>query len=405
MPAYRKLLMGVLCSAWVGGVVMLAQSQQPAGQPQAAPAQGAPAAGPPAGPRPLDPKLLNLSQWGPNRADEPFAKTVNLDNTRNFLDQIALNWTRDRQCGTCHNNIPYMIGRAMLGPHTPAADEVRAFFVDRAERWDSMGNQVVRGDQKVNKGWGLVTWFPHEVIVTAIGLAMDDLNTTGHLAPITRQVLDRLWTQQRQDGGFYWLQATSHPYETSEYLGNAMAAVAVAMAPDDYANTPAAKSGLKKLSNYLREDSVTNNHSEVYLHDRLFVLWAASHVPTLISPEEREEIITKVLALQKPDGGWSLPSLGNWRRADGTLNDVKGAPSDGYGTGLVTWVLLQTGRPATDPVIEKAVHWLKTNQRESGRWFTRSPNKDTYHFVTHIGTVYSAMALRSIGTKMETDQQ
>jgi squalene-hopene/tetraprenyl-beta-curcumene cyclase len=69
----------------------------------------------------------------------------------------------------------------------------------------------------------------------------------------------------------------------------------------------------------------------------------------------------------------------------------------------VTWVLLQTGRTASDPVIAKSVNWLKTNQRESGRWFTRSPNQDTYHFVTHIGTVYSAMALRAIGTKMDTD--
>jgi squalene-hopene/tetraprenyl-beta-curcumene cyclase len=231
-------------------------------------------------------------------------------------------------------------------------------------------------------------------------LAMDDLNTTGHLAPITKVTLDRMWTLQRQDGGFYWLIATSHPYETSEYLGNAMAAVGAAMAPDDYAKTPAAASGLKKLGKYLRDKNIATTN----LHDRIFVLWAASHVPDLLTQQERTEIVNKLLALQHADGGWSLPSLGEWKRDDGLVNDGKTAPSDGYGTGLVTYVLLQTGRPATDPVIAKAVNWLKTNQRESGRWFTRSINKESYHLITHVGTVYSAMALRSVGTKMETDQ-
>ena len=45
------------------------------------------------------------------------------------------------------------------------------------------------------------------------------------------------------------------------------------------------------------------------------------------------------------------------------------------------------------------MNWLKTNQRESGRWFTRSINKDSYHFITHTGTVYAAMALKACESK------
>jgi squalene-hopene/tetraprenyl-beta-curcumene cyclase len=383
----RRLLAGAFCSAWIVGAATLAQTAPQAGQAPAAPKQA----------RPLSPQLLNLTSAGPNRADEPFAKTLSLEKTRGFLDEMAVNWTRDRKCGTCHSNIPYMIGRAALGPHTPATDEVRNFFVDRATRWDSMGSLVVRGDVSTNKGWGLVTWFPHEVIVTAMMLSMDDLGTTGKLAPITRQVLDRMWTQQRQDGGFYWLMATSHPFETSEYYGSALAAVAAGMAPDDYAKTPAAQTGLKKLAGYLKE----KNNSAIFLHERLYVLWASTRVPNLITTEERDDIVKQVLALQHPDGGWSLPSLGNWRREDGTFNDRIGAPSDGYGTGLVTYVLRQTGRDVTDPVIARAVNWLKTNQRESGRWFTASLNKDSYHFITHTGTIYAAMALKACGVMID----
>jgi squalene-hopene/tetraprenyl-beta-curcumene cyclase len=391
MRVYRGLILaGSL--VWLCAVATQAQTGQPqAGQAPAASRQ----------PRPLDSKLLNLTSAGPNRPDEPIAATLSLEKTRNFLDEMAVNWTRERKCGTCHTNIAYMIGRSALGPHTPAADEVRKFFADRAARWDSMGNELVRGPVETSKGWGLVTWFAHEVIVTGAMLAMDDAGTTGTLAPLTRQVLDRMWTLQRQDGGWYWLMAVSQPFETSEYYGSALAAVAAGMAPDLYAQTPAAQAGLRKLRTYL---SVKNHADQPYLHDRIYVLWASTRIPDLITPEERDAIVKQLLALQRPDGGWSLPSLGNWKREDGTLNDRAGAPSDGYGTGLVTYVLRQTGRPVSDPVIARAVHWLKTNQRVSGRWFTRSINKDSYHFITHTGTVYAAMALKACGVTIETNE-
>jgi len=398
MRVCRRLLMLAGCLVWVLAVALEGQTgQAPAGQPQAAPPKtGLLAPEPTRPPRPLDPKLLNLTSAGPNTADEPFAKTASIENTVKFLDEMAVNWTRQRKCGTCHTNIPYMIGRAALAPHTPAADEVRSFFADRAARWDSMGNALIRGDVETNKGWGLVTWFQHEVIVTAAMLAMDDAGTTGKLSPITREVLDRMWTLQRQDGGWYWLMAHSQPFETSEYYGSALAAVAAAMAPEDYANTPAAQAGLRKLKTYL---NVKNYSDKPYLHDRIYVLWAASKIPGLITPQESDEIVKKLLALQRPDGGWSMPSLGEWKREDGTLNDRTGAPSDGYGTGLVTYVLRQTGMSVSDPVIANAVNWLKTNQRVSGRWFTRSINKDSYHFLTHTGTVYAAMALKACESK------
>lgn len=400
MRRYGMLLTIAGCLVWLCAVAAQGQSPQAqAGQPQAGQPQAALGPDTPRPARPLDPKLLNLTASGPNRADEPFAKTVSLEATRNFLDEMAVNWTRDRKCGTCHTNIPYLIGRAALGPHTPAADEVRNFFAGRAARWDSMGDALIRGDVETHKGWGLVTWFQHEVIVTGAMLAMDDAHTTGTLAPITREVLDRMWKLQRQDGGWYWLMAHSQPFETSEYYGSALAAVAAAMAPDGYASTPAARTGLKRLRTYL---NVKNYTDKPYLHDRIYVLWAASRIPDLITPEERDAIVKQLLALQRPDGGWSLPSLGEWKREDGTPNDRAGAPSDGYGTGLVTYVLRQTGRPVEDPVITRAVNWLKTNQRESGRWFTRSINKDSYHFITHTGTVYAAMALKACESKAST---
>ena len=106
--------------------------------------------------------------------------------------------------------------------------------------------------------------------------------------------------------------------------------------------------------------------------------------------------MSRLRALQRPDGGWNLPSLGNWKRRDGTPNDPQ-APSDGYASGLAVFVLRQAGVPATDPAIRRGVAWLVSHQRASGRWFTRSVNNDKAHYITHAGTAFAVLALRACG--------
>src|SRR2546423_15106792 len=107
---------------------------------------------------------------------------------------------------------------------------------------------------------------------------------------------------------------------------------------------------------------------------------------------EREQTIKKLLGLQREDGGWSLPSLGDWKRQNGKPNDKQG-PSDGYTTGLVVYVLRQAGLPATADPIQRGVNWLKTNQRASGPWFTRSVNADRAHYITNAGPALAVSAL------------
>lgn len=86
--------------------------------------------------------------------------------------------------------------------------------------------------------------------------------------------------------------------------------------------------------------------------------------------------------------------LGDWVGWDERPND-RNAPSDAYATGLVVYILRQAGVAKDDPAIQKGVAWLQGNQRESGRWFTRSINSDRYHFITHAGTAYAVLALKS----------
>jgi len=86
--------------------------------------------------------------------------------------------------------------------------------------------------------------------------------------------------------------------------------------------------------------------------------------------------------------------LGAWKRLNGKLQD-KDAGSDGYATGLVLYVLRQSGVAATAKPIQRGVAWLKANQRESGRWFTRSLNRDTRHYISNTATAFAILALKA----------
>jgi squalene-hopene/tetraprenyl-beta-curcumene cyclase len=178
--------------------------------------------------------------------------------------------------------------------------------------------------------------------------------------------------------------------EHDDYFGAVYAAVGVGQAPEGYAASADARDGIRRLRGYLGQ------HSAPDLHHKAWLLWASVNLDGLITPAERDQTIQELLALQREDGGWSLSSLGNWKRRDGKPND-KRAASDGYGTGLIVYVLRQAGVPATAEPVRRGVEWLKTHQRVSGRWFTRSLNHDGKHVISNAGTAYAVMALRACG--------
>jgi squalene-hopene/tetraprenyl-beta-curcumene cyclase len=318
-----------------------------------------------------------LPALAPARADEPVAEQLSLAKAADFLDQVSVNWTTERKCGSCHTNYPYLLARPTMPASLPSPPrQVRDFFEDRAAHWDTSKPR-----------WDT------EVVATASALAFNDAELTGKLHPLTRGALDRMWSLQRADGSWDWLKCDWHPAETDDYYGVLVAALGVGIAPDGYARTPAAQAGLKKIEAYLDASPPPN------LHHQAMRLWASTRLPELMPAKQRQDTIAKLLALQRADGGWSLPSLGDWKRRSGAPNDKVNAPSDGYATGLVVYILRQAGLAADYAAIAKGVAWLRTNQRASGRWFTRSLNDDRDHFIAHAGTAYAVMALRACGVE------
>jgi squalene-hopene/tetraprenyl-beta-curcumene cyclase len=322
----------------------------------------------------------DFSRPAPSKPDEPLARQLSLPQAAAFLDGVAVNWTRDRNCGTCHTNYAYLLARPLLRDAlheetSPGLDEVRGYFEKRITNWDS-------GKKGDAPRWDT------EVVATAATLALMDARTTGKLHPLTRRALDRMWTLQQKDGAWKWLKCDWPPLEHDDYFGAVYATIAVGLAPDGYARTEKAQAGLDRLRSYFKATPAPD------LHHRAMLLWASASVEGLLTGSGKADIIKELLAAQRPDGGWSLPGLGDWRRGDDTPNDHKD-PSDGYATGLVVFVLRQAHVPAKDEKIQQGVRWLQTQQRASGRWFTRSLNTDRYHFITNAGTSYAVLALHA----------
>jgi squalene-hopene/tetraprenyl-beta-curcumene cyclase len=320
------------------------------------------------------------------RPDEPVAKTFSLARGVDFLDTVTLSWVRSNQCFSCHTGYSYLLARTSLGdPKSAGLLEGRKFLEERVAAWDKggKGKGYLKGEGVIEKTEGVT-----EVVAIAATLALHDGQTSGKLQPATRAALARMWELQQADGSWTWNKENLAPLEHDDYYGAVYAALGVGHAPEGYAQSEVARQGVARLRRYFEKTPAPDLHHKTYL------LWASLALDGLMDNAERKRTVTALLALQREDGGWSLPALGAWKRHNGE-EQARDAGSDGYATGLVLYVLRQTGVAASEKPIRRGVAWLKANQRESGRWFTRSLNRDGRHYISNAGTAFAILALKS----------
>ena len=67
------------------------------------------------------------------------------------------------------------------------------------------------------------------------------------------------------------------------------------------------------------------------------------------------------------------------------------------GTGLVIVIARELGIPAEDERLQRGIKWIRSNQRESGKWFTKSPVNDAGNLISNVGSAYVVLALQSCG--------
>lgn len=325
-----------------------------------------------------------------------------------YLDN-RLNWWRQwpkaerdhgTRCVSCHTSLPHVLAmpslRSQSSKQGQSIDEMAMFddVVKRVYLWDEVEPfypDQTRGVPKSAESRGV------EAVLNALIMATRD-QERGHLGPDTRQAFANMWGVQMktgdQKGGFTWLNFRLEPFESTSasYWGATLAALAVARAPDGYAANPAIAPQIEALRAYLRSGIRGGS-----LYSRSLILWADSQLDDVLVPEQRTEILAELMASQRPDGGWNLPSLSTWQRIDGTSLPQE---SDGYATASVAVILRETGDPSTATALKRAQKWLATHQDKSGAVPAKSINKDrqpgtdAYLFMTDAATGLAGLAMQ-----------
>jgi squalene-hopene/tetraprenyl-beta-curcumene cyclase len=237
-----------------------------------------------------------------------------------------------------------------------------------------------------------------QAVYVAAGLAIWDANVTHRLSPETSEALDLMFKLQRTDGDWTISDDNNPPLESSRYQLATVAARAVGNAPGWLARqrgTPV-EAKVNLLESYLRSD-----HKRQGDYDRTDLLWAATEFPGLLDAGQMTTLVDMISKHQKPDGGWSIRSFAapeEWGKGNRAPRlraepDLADPPSDGHMTGLAIIALRKAGIPASDPRIQRGISWILTNQRASGRWWTRSLNTDNWQFISYSSTVYPLLAL------------
>jgi squalene-hopene/tetraprenyl-beta-curcumene cyclase len=322
------------------------------------------------------------------------------------------------KCLSCHTAIPYALARPALrramGVAAATAHETTILETVRT-RMAHLDAQQPFYDHTEDK----------KVESRGVEAVMNAFLLTSHAADagvttpdaVTQKALARLWEVQRADGAWDWLNFGLEPYETSDavFHGATVAAMAAGSPTGRAASaTAAGRAGVTKLREYVRANLATQR-----LFNQTWALLAESRLPTLLVATERDLIGRSLEARQRPDGGWSLADLGEWRWSKsagpyappGATDKALVGASDAYATGLVVYALKQAGLGANRPAVQKGLAWLRANQQAArdgdaawAPWRAHSLNFDREHggdkgepwrrmFMSDLATAFAVLAL------------
>jgi squalene-hopene/tetraprenyl-beta-curcumene cyclase len=325
---------------------------------------------------------------GGENSPEPWDKTA----ASQYLDRRGEEWFKfggafrgqgasTISCVSCHSLLPYALARPVLrrlaNESLPTQWEKKTIeqAKQRVSNWDRLDSAKFQlfydfDDAKKKESRGT------ESVLNALVLALDDrFQGRKEPGPETKQALAILWatqiTEGQHKGSWEWLNFGLQPWESTDarFLGACMAAIAVGAAPGNgLANADRdSRERLDALRNYLKKNLGSQN-----LHNRAWMLWAGASIDGLVTPEEKHELISQILAKQQESGGWSLASLGDFTH--GELKALVTKP-DGYATGLLLHVVQLAGLSKENPQVSKGLTWLRSNQDPTGAWRAMSVNK------------------------------
>jgi squalene-hopene/tetraprenyl-beta-curcumene cyclase len=307
-----------------------------------------------------------------------------------YLEKGTIAWNGQRKCITCHTNGTYMTVRPALTTKLgKPSDATREYFLETLKSFAIEDRAKLKQSTR-----------PAQVIYLAAGLAEWDAHVTKKLTAETEQALSLMFEIQLDTGTWGTLDCWP-PYESDAFHEATVAAMAAATAPGWLKKIADSKddknlAAVEKLRTYLRTQPAPHDYS------RTLLLWANNRMPGLVDDSGKQELIAMLLKQQRDDGGWSIRTFatpdkwgkGNREKKLKDEPEFAAPPSDGHMTGLAIIVLREAGVSASDARLQKGIAWLKSNQRASGRWWTRSLNTDSWHFITYSGTAFPLLALQ-----------
>jgi squalene-hopene/tetraprenyl-beta-curcumene cyclase len=300
-----------------------------------------------------------------------------------YLEDGALSWVREKSCVNCHTTGPYLSERPALIPQLGKAnEEIVADFIDFVPKEvKAVTETATKSGHKHYPAAFTSVW-------RSLGLAEWDKHVTGKTSEATERSLRDMFERQSASGAFVSHGEVEIPHITTDFELSLQAARAITSAPGWVA-------GLKA---WLKQPVLKNDF------DRVLQLQLAHYLPDLVVQAERESSLALLSSKQHADGGWStrdFSALNDWHfeisetvaKLITNLPDAAKPESDAYMTAFAIVLMRQSHVPAKDERLQKAVAWLKKEQRVSGRWWMHSLYRGNYHYITYIATCQALKAL------------
>ena len=301
-------------------------------------------------------------------------------------------------CLSCHSFVPYLLTRAATldvpaAPRAKSLDQIKA----RVAHWSDLDTPAWKlpydhSAEKKRQSRGT------EAVLNALILASDDrARKLNEPSPATKTALEHLGSTQRtagpDAGSWDWLDFGLEPWEAGDgrFHGATLAARALGTAPGYDLKSAEVRPRVDRLRDYVR-----THVADQGLFNRVALLRASADLDGLLTDPERTKLVDEILALQRPDGGWSLASLGEYERSDHTPEDKE---SDGLATGFILDALRASGLPKSHPAVAKGLDWLRGHQQKDGGWITvslnkkRDPKSHVGQFMSDAATAYAVLAL------------
>ena len=293
--------------------------------------------------------------------------------------------TSGAPCMSCHTGMTYMLVRPELR---------RVLGETQSTEYEQGYSRTLRArvEKTAPANPAALDGFGTDSVLAALLLVNED---GPKLSAEGRKALDRMWATQMPDGGWPWYSLNDDPWEMPEsrFFGAALAAVAAGTAPAEYRRPEA----IARLARFLSHDE-----SQPF-QNRLLLLWASAKLPEVLQPARRNAIVQQARRSQQADGSWTIASLGPWH-TDMHPQAPESKGNSAYATAFAAFMLEQAGLTNSDPMLKRALDWLRSHQDpKGGYWDAVSMNKEYEAgsmmelFMRDAATGFASMALLNAG--------